>query len=508
MIPVYSLAQVRSVEAQEISRRSDTALMKQAASALAAEAVDMLGEQPVAPGTLVVGLIGPGNNGGDGLYALSQLEDQGYATAALQCASSVHSKALSVYESAGGRIQPLSKGTETLSKATLIIDALYGLGYRSGAELPLIPRNSRVLACDLPSGLDPETGVADDKVLLAERTVTFGAMKSGLLTGDGPLATGDITVVPLDFDFTGQAPQTNLVDKQAALELLDAHRSWRDAGRHKYQRGVLGLIAGSSLYPGAAQLTARAAVNCGIGLLRTHVPEDVAALLAVAVPETVPLDDDQIREALSSARRYVHGRGAKISAWAIGPGLDSRTPPTGAIAEVFASRQPAVIDASGLELVPAGPSEQPRVLTPHAKELRMLLRRAGVTVTIEEIAAAPIRWTRWAALAYNAVVLLKGPTNYIVAPDGSSLVVSHTAPQLATAGSGDVLTGILGYLLSDSSLTGVNGVQTVSNRRMMELAACAAVIHGETGRTAAACGTVNASRLIELLPGVMKRFGF
>src|SRR5699024_10736407 len=143
-----------------------------------------------------------------------------------------------------------------------------------------------------------------------------------------------------------------------------------------------------------------------------------------------------------------------------------------------------------------------------AKELRMLLRRAGVTVTIEEITADPIRWTRWAALSYNAVVLLKGPTNYIVAPDGSSLVVSHTAPQLATAGSGDVLTGILGYLLSDSSLTGVNGVQTVSNRRMMELAACAAVIHGEAGRAAAACGTVNASRLTELLPGIMKRFGF
>lgn len=508
MIPVYSLAQVRAVEAQEISRRSDAALMKQAANALAAEAVDMLGEQPVAPGTLVVGLIGPGNNGGDGLYALAQLEDQGYATAALQCASSVHSDALSVYESAGGRFVPYSQDNQSLADATLIIDALYGLGYRSGAELPRIPRGSRVLACDLPSGLNPETGVADDMVLLAERTVTFGAMKSGLLTGDGPLVTGEIIVVPLDFDFSGQTPQTHMVDKQVALELLDAHRSWRDAGRHKYQRGVLGLIAGSSLYPGAAQLTARAAVNCGVGLLRTHVPEDIAPLLAVAAPETVPLNDEQIREALSSARRYLHGRGAKISAWAIGPGLDSRTPPTGVIAEVFASRQPAVIDASGLELVPAGPSEQPRVLTPHAKELRMLLRRAGVNVTIEEITADPIRWTRWAALSYNAVVLLKGPTNYIVAPDGSSLVVSHTAPQLATAGSGDVLTGILGYLLSDSSLTGVNGLQTVSNHRMMELAACAAVIHGHLGRTAALVGTVSASRLIERLPEAMKEFGF
>ncbi len=508
MIPVYSLAQVRAVEAQEISRRSDAALMKQAASALAKEAVDLLGEGSASTATLVVALIGPGNNGGDGLYALAELARQGYSTLAIQFAPKIHAEALSEYLEADGKLEQYSASSQTLSNAALIIDALYGLGYHSGSELPQLPRGSRVLACDVPSGLNPETGIADDRVLLAERTVTFGALKPGLLTGDGPLITGEIKVVPLDFDFTSHTAQSHLVDKDSALELLEIHRSWRDAGRHKYQRGVLGLIAGSSLYPGAAQLTAQAAVNCGVGLLRTHVPAEIAPLLAVAAPETVPLDDDQIREALSSARRYIHGRGAKISAWAIGPGLDSRTPPTGVIAEVFASRQPAVIDASGLDLVPAGPSKQPRVLTPHAKELRMLLRRAGVSVTTEEITVDPIRWTRWAALAYNAVVLLKGPTSYIVAPDGSSLLVCHSAAQLATAGSGDVLTGILGYLLSDSSLTGVTGLETVSNRRMMELVACAAVIHGHLGRVTAQDGTVSASRLIERLPAVMKDFGF
>ncbi|HBV09046.1 MAG TPA: hypothetical protein DEB66_03155 [Micrococcaceae bacterium] len=183
-------------------------------------------------------------------------------------------------------------------------------------------------------------------------------------------------------------------------------------------------------------------------------------------------------------------------------------PPTGVIANVFDSRQPAVIDASGLEVVPTGPSEQPRVLTPHAKELRMLLRRAGVSVTTEEIRQDPIRWTRWVALAYNAVVLLKGPTSYVVAPNGANLVVCHAAAQLATAGSGDVLTGILGYMLSDSSLTGVHGLETVSNTRLMELTACAAVIHGQLGRVTAAQGTVSASRLIDQLPAVMKEFGF
>lgn len=508
MIPVYSVAQIRAVEAQEISKRGEASLMKQAATELASVAVTMLADKPGTEPAFVIGLIGPGNNGGDGLYALAQLQQQGISTLALQYADQVHTEAADAYQKAGGTLTDFADGQDELLGASLIIDALYGLGYRAGSPLPPVPAQSYVLACDVPSGLNPETGVAEDNVLRADRTVTFGAMKSGLLTIDAPLVTGEISVADLDFDFSSVSPETQMVDEAAAVELLNQHRSWRDAGRHKYQRGVLGLIAGSDLYPGAAQLTAKAAVNCGIGLLRTHVPESIQPLLAVSVPESVPLDDQQIKEALSSSRRHLHGKGAKISAWAIGPGLDGRTPPTGVIAEVFASRQPAVIDASGLEVVPTGPSEQPRVLTPHSKELRMLLNRAGVKVTPDEIAQDPIRWTRWAALAYNAVVLLKGPTNYIVAPNGSSLVVTHSSPQLATAGSGDVLTGILGYLLSDGSLTGTQGLRTVPNRRIMELTACAAIIHGRLGRVTAEEGTVSASRLIDNLPKVMKRFGF
>lgn len=508
MISVYSVAQIRGVEAQEISKRGEATLMKQAASELASSATKMLAENPGTEPAYVVGLIGPGNNGGDGLYALAELQQQNISTLALQYGEQVHAEAVAAYTQAGGTLTDFADGQSELANASLVIDAIYGLGYRTGSPLPTLPARARVLACDVPSGLNPETGEAEDNVLRAERTVTFGALKSGLLTLDAPLVTGEISIADLDFDFSSIAPATNLVDEAAALELLDQHRSWRDAGRHKYQRGVLGLIAGSELYPGAAQLTAKAAVSCGVGMLRTHVPEAVQSLIAVSVPESVPLDDDQIKEALSSSRRHLHGKGAKISAWAIGPGLDGRTPPTGAIAEVFASRQPAVIDASGLEVVPTGPSEQPRVLTPHAKELQMLLGRAGVKLTPDEISQDPVRWTRWAALSYNAVVLLKGPTTYIVAPNGSSLVVSNSAPELATAGSGDVLTGILGYLLSDSSLTGTQGARTVPNRRIMELAACAAVIHGHLGRVTAQDGTVSASRLIENLPKVMKSFGF
>lgn len=508
MIPVYSVAQIRAVEAQEISKRGESSLMRQAAADLASTAFSMLAEKPGTEPDLVAALIGPGNNGGDGLYALIELQQQNVSTLALQYSEQVHAEAAAAYQAAGGTLMDYSDGQHELSSATLVIDALYGLGYRPGSPLPALPANLRVLACDVPSGLDPETGQAVDDVLRAERTVTFGAMKSGLLNLDGPLVTGEITVAELGFDFSAVAPESQLVDPDAARALLDQHRSWRDAGRHKYQRGVLGLIAGSDLYPGAAQLTAKAAVSCGVGLLRTHVPESVRPLLAVTVPESVPLDDQQIKEALSSSRRHLHGKGAKISAWAIGPGLDGRTPPTGIIAEVFDSPQPAIIDASGLVVVPTGPSEQPRVLTPHAKELRMLLSRAGVKVTPDEIMQDPFRWTRWAALAYNAVVLLKGPTSYVVAPNGDSLMVAHSAPELGTAGSGDVLTGILGYLLSDSSLTGTQGLRTVPNRRMMELAACAAVIHGHLGRVTAEEGTVNASRLIERLPKVMKQFGF
>ncbi|MHA7157055.1 NAD(P)H-hydrate dehydratase [Glutamicibacter endophyticus] len=508
MIPVYSVAQVRAVEQEEISSRGSSVLMQQAASALTQCAIQMLEQHPANTDTLVVGLIGPGNNGGDGLYALAQLAGYGYATCAVLCADTAHEEALKAFKAhSAAEVLQLEQADQRLKDAALIIDAIYGIGYRPGAELPTLPAGSRVLACDVPSGLDLSTARADDRVLLAERTVTFGAMKDALISGDGPLVSGEVELAGLDFTTDSQTPSAHLVDEASAKELLSVHRSWRDAGRHKYERGVLGLIAGSALYPGAAQLTARAAVDGGVGLLRTHVPSEVQALVAQSVPESVPLDDDQIREALSLARRYLHGRGAKISAWAIGPGLDSRTPPTGVIADVFTSRQPAVIDASGLELVPIGPSVQPRVLTPHAKELRMLLKRAGVVVTADEISEDPARWTRWAALAYNAVVLLKGPTSYAVAPDGRTLMVCHASAQLATAGSGDVLTGILGRLLSDASLTGAQGLAPVSNNRLLELTACAAVIHGHLGRVTAAQGSVSASRLIANLPAVMGEFG-
>ncbi|GAA2945396.1 NAD(P)H-hydrate epimerase [Glutamicibacter bergerei] len=327
MIPVYSVSQVRAVEAQEISKRGSETLMRAAASELAAAAEAMLAQHATPTEALVVGLIGPGNNGGDGLYALTELATRGYQTLALQCTETGHSEALKAYASAAGTVKSLAEGESALSSAALVIDAIYGIGYRTGAQLPKLPAGTRVLACDVPSGLDCETGSADDDVLLAERTVTFGGMKTGLISQDAPLVTGEIQVATLDFDFSSVTPETHLVDENSAQELLNEHRSWRDAGRHKYERGVLGLIAGSALYPGAAQLTARAAVACGVGLLRTHVPEEVQPLLSLAAPETVPLDDDQITEALSLARKHLHGRGAKISAWAIGPGIDSRTPP-------------------------------------------------------------------------------------------------------------------------------------------------------------------------------------
>ena len=504
MIPVYSVAQVRAVEEAAISRQGSHQLMLQAAAAVSAAARSMLDS-----GTArVVGLIGPGNNGGDGLYALAELASAGYATSAVLTRGKAHDKALKAYKQAGGSILTAEEADAALAGAELLIDAVYGIGYRPGAELPTVPAGARILAVDVPSGLDADTGKAEDAALPAERTVTFGALKSGLVTGDGPLLTGQVEVAELDFDFSAETAESWLVDLTATQQLLSEHRSWRDAARHKYQRGVLGLIAGSEKYPGAAQLTAKAAVQAGVGLLRTYVPREIARYLATHTPEAVPLTEEQVAEALSQARRHLHGRGAKISAWAIGPGIDASQQPSEVIANVFTSRQPAVIDASGLEIVPAGPSEQPRVLTPHAKELRMLLRRAGITVTAQDIAEEPQKWTRWAALAYNAVVLLKGPTNYIVEPGGHTLLVCHSSPKLATAGSGDVLTGILGTLLSDSSLTGVEGTAAVSNQRLLELTACAAVIHGELGRVAAQNATVSASRLVEHIPQVMARFGF
>lgn len=510
MIPVYTGSQVRDAEIPLIRNAGDLRLMHRAAAALAHHAVLMLKEhRGRIYGSRVVALIGPGNNGGDGLFALAALAKRGVATTAVLLGPHAHQQGLTELQRAGGRTAPVAALEELLAECDLLIDAGYGTGVHPGVELPHIASDIPVLACDMPSGVNSDTGGAPGNVIPADKTVTFGALKTGLVVGSGHLVSGRIHVVDLGLGETLPEPEAWVVQGDDLELLLDRDHSWSAAGRHKYQRGVLGLLAGSTRYPGAAVLSARAAVAAGLGLLRTIVPENVAAALTTQVPEAVGLGSAELTSLLARNRRNEREGATRIGAWAIGPGLEDFPETRKHLDQVLAADNPCVIDAGALAMLSPGSNHQLRVLTPHAGELNTLLAKAGIRVSSREIAADPLRWARWAAVAYDCVVLLKGSATICTAPDGYALIVHAATPDLATAGSGDVLTGILGTLLASAHFGTISGNDDVvaQTHKLTDLAAAGALIHAHAGALAAHEGTVSAVDLLVELPRAARDLG-
>ena len=510
MIPVYAGSHVRDAELQLLADATDLGLMRRAADALAHQAVLMLKEHAGRLyGSRVVALVGPGNNGGDGLFALAALAKRGVAVTAVLLASQAHPEGLAALARAGGRTAAAKRLEGLLEDCDLLIDAAYGTGLRPGVQLPVIPRDIPVLACDVPSGVNADTGAAVDSVIPADRTVTFGALKTGLVVGSGHLVSGRIQVTDLGLEGHLPEPEAWVVQGDDLSLLLDRAQDWSAAGKHKYQRGVLGLLAGSPKYPGAAVLSARAAVATGLGLLRTMVPANVATALTTQVPEAVPLEGEELTVLLARNRRNEREGATKIGAWAIGPGLEDTAETRTHLNQILSANNPCVIDAGALSMLEPGEHHQLRVLTPHAGELNALLAKAGVRVSSRDIAADPIRWARWAAVAYDCVVLLKGSATICTAPDGYALIVHAATPELATAGSGDVLTGILGTLLAAANLPTTSAAADIAAHmhRLTDLAAAAALIHAHAGALAADEGTISAVDLLVELPRAARDLG-
>lgn len=494
MIPAYTGAQIRGAERPLLDAGKGPALMQAAAHALANQAVlelrDLYGR---VYGSHVLGLIGTGNNGGDTLYALAALAPRGVRITAVLSGEGAHPEALAAFNRAGGRLAGPDGLAELLDRVDLLLDGVLGLGASRPVELPAIPADLRVLACDLPSGIDADTGQARGQVPGAHTTVTFGALKTGLIAGDGHLAAGNIRVA--DIGLTGHLPEPEawvIEDHDVAQILHEQHPGWRAGSVHKYRRGVLGLIAGSDAYPGAALLSASAAVAAGLGMLRTVVPDAVGTALLSTAPEAVPLSQAELKQLGVRSRRNDKSTTSRIGAWALGPGLDPGQT-NDALSQALASELPAVIDAGALAAISPGAGEGRWILTPHAGELSALLSRIGLHISTAEITADPLRWARWTAVSYDAVVLLKGPATVCAGPDGYTLVSHAGGAELATAGSGDVLTGLLGSLLAAAG-------PSPDARSLVRLAAAGAHLHGRAGALAAAGGPFGAATLLQTLP--------
>ncbi|TQM64111.1 bifunctional ADP-dependent NAD(P)H-hydrate dehydratase/NAD(P)H-hydrate epimerase [Humibacillus xanthopallidus] len=448
MIRAHSVETVRAAEAQAMAGLPEGELMQRAAGGLAEVAAARLEDSE---GSTVVGLVGSGDNGGDTLYAVAELADAGYACAVVVLADggrdALRQEALETAEDAGTIVHVAADdeeaATQVVAEADLVLDGIVGIGGRPGLQpraarlVDAIDDDAWVIAVDVASGLDPSGETGEDDAVWADETVTFSTAKPAHLLPAGEAATGRLTVVDIGLD---------LSEAVAAVERLDyddVALLWPvpGAGDDKYSRGVLGVVAGSEAYPGAAVLTTTAAAEAGVGMLRYVGSPTPVGLVHAAVPEAVI------------------GTG-QVQAWAVGPGLPAEEPePSGhsqlAAARVaLASDLPVVVDAGGLELVD-GPRPAPTVLTPHAGELARLLTRLGQgsagsapEVTTDDVGADPLAHARRLADLTGATVLLKGATTLVVTPGHPVRSQADAPPWLATAGAGDVLTGVIGALLA------------------------------------------------------------
>ena len=444
----YSVDAIRDAEAPLLASLPDGALMRRAAFGLATEIVRELTERTGGvAGRRVCAVVGSGDNGGDALWAATFLRRRGAAAeAVLLNPDHTHRKGLAALTKAGGRI------VQSVSAATdLVIDGVVGI---SGSG-PLRPAAAEVFAAvdaagipvvavDIPSGVDVATGAISGPAVHAALTVTFGGLKPAHALGD----CGRVRLIDIGLSL----PETDLLGFEAG----DVTARWPVPGPHddKYTQGVTGVLAGSSTYPGAAVLCTGAAVATHSGMVRFAggAHGEVLARWPEVIASPTP----------SSAGR--------VQSWVVGPGLG--TDDKGAAALWFAldTDLPVIVDADGLTILSAHPElvvdrAAPTVLTPHAGEFARL---AGAPPGDDRVAAC-----RKLADAFGATVLLKGNVTVIADPGGPVYLNPAGQSWAATAGSGDVLSGMIGALLA-------SGLPAV------EAAAAAAFVHARAAALSAA----------------------
>lgn len=438
--------QMRSIDRRAVEEYGmpSLLLMENAGRAVAERAARRL-----SPGGRVTVLCGGGNNGGDGFVAARHLYNRGFEVACCLAVprERVRDDARANLELAERLGIPIRQEAPTLA-AGLIVDALLGTGFRGEprgavAEQIRLANESGlpILAVDVPSGLDSDTGRASAGAIRAVETVTFGLPKLGLLTYPGRELAGELTVARISL------PRP-LLEETALPEWITAERAaplWptRAADSHKGESGRVFVLAGSPGLTGAAALCCDSALRAGAGLVTLGIPESLNPILEIKLTEamTLPLPETAGHTHAPASLQTVLQRLEGAGAGAVGPGL-GRHPATGELVRALLARFPVplVVDADGLALVsPAEEGLFPAncVITPHPGEMARLLG-----TTVEAVQSNRIETARDAARRLGCVVVLKGAATVIAAPDGRLAVNSSGGPALATGGTGDVLTGI------------------------------------------------------------------
>jgi hydroxyethylthiazole kinase-like uncharacterized protein yjeF len=488
----------------------DGALMQRAAAGLASVSADILREsQGGVYGASVVVLAGSGDNGGDALYAGARLARRGARVTAVAAGNRVHEQGAAALRRAGGRVIPVTPPRaaddtrpdiperydaghdvrRAIGRADLILDGLLGIGGKGGLREPfatlahMAAQSSGVtVAVDLPSGIDADTGMVDGPAVRADVTVTFGAVKPGLLIDPGAGHAGVVEFVDIGLSpYLRDEPDARAPQYGDIADIVPLPGPESD----KYQRGVLGLLAGSDRFTGAAVLATGGAVRGGAGMVRLVTAPAAATAVRREWPEAVitelPADGSgDTRPGTGGPKRSGEddfpGHVGRVQAWVAGPGMGTGPEAAARLGAVLRTSLPVLVDADGLTLLAQDetllPRPAPTLLTPHAGELGRLLGADPADVTARRVEHA-----REAARRYGACVLLKGSTTVIAPPGGSGPVLVNTTGTswLATAGTGDVLSGLAGAMLAQGLL-------------LPQAAIAAAYLHGLAARLASAGG--------------------
>ena len=465
----HTVERVRAAEAELMSRLPSGALMQRAATGLETVCARLLGR---VYGARVVVLAGSGDNGGDALYAGAGLARRGARVDVLLLSDRAHAGGLSALRRAGGRVAATEDALDpdAFDSADLVLDGIVGIGGSGGLrpDAARVVRRARasdalVVAVDLPSGVDADSGEVAGDAVDAHVTVTFGAYKPGLLVDPAADRVGALELVDIGLSPYLGAPDVELLERADVAALLPLPSAESD----KYRRGVVGVAAGSEAYTGAAVLCAGAAARSGAGMVRFLGPDRAADLVRARWPEVVV------------------GEG-RVQAWTLGSGLGEADEAAERARTVLGSDLPAVVDADGLRHLGAHHRDAPTLLTPHAGELARLLDADRA-----DIEARRLHFARLAAQRFGAVVLLKGSTTVVTAPDGRTGVNPTGTPWLATAGSGDVLAGLCGALLA-------GGLDPY------DAGSAGAWLHGSAARRASGGGPITAYDVLDALPGAMR----
>jgi hydroxyethylthiazole kinase-like uncharacterized protein yjeF len=426
----YSVEQVRALEDAAIAEQGVDALMQRAAAAVAATGAELLrADRGSVYGARVLVLVGPGNNGGDALFAAARLARRGAAVTAVSCLGKPHPAGQAALLTFGGRMVGLADHLSSQRPAyDLAVDGILGIGGRPGLSGPvadiaswLAEQRFRVVAVDLPSGAAADTGAVPGIAIRATHTVTFGQAKPCHLLEPALSHCGRITVADI-----GLAEDPAITPVLTGLDLDGLAAAWPypDAASDKYGRGVVGVDTGSDTYPGAAVMSVIGAVYGGAGMVRFQGAERPAKLIESRLPNVV----------------FGPGR---VQAYLFGSGWGDRPDGADVLARAAAEGLPAVVDADGLKYLPAStPSDW--LLTPHAGELARLLDQERSWVTED-----PIRAVRAGVDKTGATVLLKGASQLVAGPEEDPIRVAVPGPAwTAQAGSGDVLGGACAALLA------------------------------------------------------------